>query len=90
MEIKDKLFKKKRNVCQKKFYELTYIIEGSQKKRLSELTKRFEKVNGWNEREILQFAVTATQQIDVDMKLKFLEGIIEDLEKDDKDLKSIY
>lgn len=80
MKIWDKLFKK-RNVCQKKFYELTYMIEANQEKKLSALAKRFQKVNGWNEKEMLQFAVTATNRVDLDRKLNFLERIIEDLEK---------
>lgn len=80
MKIWDKLFKK-RNVCQKKFYELTYMIEANQEKKLSALAKRFQKVNGWNEKEMLQFAVTATNRVDLDRKLNFLEHIIEDIEK---------
>lgn len=81
MNIRDKLFKKKSKFCQKKFYELTYIIEEHQRKPLSELAERFRKVNGWNEKEMLQFAINATNQADLDLKLKFLERIIEDLEK---------
>lgn len=84
--IKDKIFKRKRNVCQKKFYELTYIIEDNQRKRLSELAERFRRINGWNEKEMLQFAVTATQQVDIDMKLQFLEGIIGDLESGERNI----
>lgn len=84
MGIKDKIFKKKRNVSQINFYELTYIIEDGQRKRLSELAERFKRINGWNEKEMLQFAVTATQQVDIDMKLQFLEGIIRDLEKGER------
>ena len=82
----NKIFGKKHNqkFCQQKVYELTYIIEGSQQKRLSELAEKFREVNGWNEKEMLQFAVTATQQIDIDMKLRFLEGIVENLEKENK------
>ena len=81
MGIKDKIFKKRQNVCQKKFYELTYIIEGGHIKKISELAEKFKKINGWNEKEMLQFAVTATQKADMDMKMKFLEGIIEEWEK---------
>jgi len=33
---------------------------------------------------MLQFAVTATQQADIDMKLQFLEGIIGDLESGER------
>lgn len=45
-----------------KFYEITYIIEDEQQERLSALAERYEKVNGWNEKEILQFAVAATSK----------------------------
>ena len=38
-------------------------------------------MNGWNEKEMLQFAINATNQADIELKLKFLERIIEDLEK---------
>ena len=86
MGIKDKIFKKKRNVSQINFYELTYIIEDGQRKRLSELAERFKRINGWNEKEMLQFAVTATQKVDIDMKLQFLEGIIVDLEKGERNI----
>ncbi len=81
MKIRNRIFMKKHNVSQKKFYELTYIIEDCQLKKLSELTERFRKRNGWSEKEMLQFAVTATNQIDLDMKFRFLEGILADLEK---------
>jgi len=81
VSIRDKVFGKKRKVYQKKFYELTYVIEDYQQKAFFELAERFRKVNGWNEKEMLQFAVTAMNQIDLELKLKFLEGIIEDLEK---------
>ena len=80
MGIRDKIFKKKHNVCQKKYYELIYIIEDHQQKRLSELTERFRKINGWNEKEMLQFAVTATNQADLDIKFEFLESLLTDLE----------
>ena len=81
MSIRDKIFKKKHNVRQKKYYELTYIIEDYQQKRLSELAERFRKINGWNEKEMLQFAVTATNQIDLDIKFEILENLLADLEK---------
>lgn len=35
-----------------KFYEITYIIEDEQQERLSALAERYEKVNGWNEKEM--------------------------------------
>ena len=46
MKIRNRIFMKKHNVSQKKFYELTYIIEDCQLKKLSELTERFRKRNG--------------------------------------------
>lgn len=65
-----------------KFYEITYIVEDGQQERLSALAERYEKVNGWNEKEILQFAVTATSKDDLETKLQFLEKEIVKLEKD--------
>lgn len=67
---------------QMKFYEITYIVEDGQQERLSALAERYEKVNGWNEKEILQFAVTATSKDDLETKLQFLEKEIVKLEKD--------
>ena len=72
---------KEKKTSTKKFYELTYMIEDNQQKRLSELAEKFGRINGWNEREMLQFAVTATNPVDLDIKLNFLEAIITDLEK---------
>lgn len=68
----------------KKFYKLMYVIEARQQKRLSELAIRFHRVNGWTEKDMLQFAITATSQADLDMKFQFLEGIIADLEKEEQ------
>lgn len=64
-----------------KFYEITYIVEDETNVRLSKLAERYEKVNGWNEKEILQFAVAATSKNDIEEKLKFLEGQIVTLEE---------
>lgn len=65
-----------------KFYEITYIIEDEQQERLSALAERYEKVNGWNEKEILQFAVAATSKEEMESKLQFLENEIVKMEKD--------
>lgn len=64
-----------------KFYELTYIVEGEAEERLEALGERYKEINGWNEKQILQFAVTAMHQTDIDMKLQLLEEILRDLEK---------
>lgn len=59
-----------------KFYEITYIIDDEQQEKLSALAERYEKINGWNEKEILQFAVTATSKEDMETKLRFMESNI--------------
>ena len=64
-----------------KFYEITYIIENEQQEKLLTLAERYKKVNGWNEKEVLQFAVTVTSKNDIDSKLHFLENEIVKLEK---------
>ena len=81
MKIWDKILKRKRDVPQKKFFELIYIIEEHQEKRLAELAERFRKINGWNEKEMLQFAVMATNEVDIAMKFDFLEKLVTDLER---------
>lgn len=63
------------------FYELIYIVEGEAQERLSELAKRYKKINGWNEKDILQFAVTAFAKADIEIKLEFLEKNLERVEK---------
>lgn len=70
-----------------KFYDITYIVEDKQQERLSALAERYEKVNGWNEKEILQFAVNATSKDDIETKFLFLENEIVKLEKDWKERK---
>ena len=67
---------------QMKFYDITYIIEDEQQERLSALAERYEKINGWSEQEILQFAVTATSKDDIESKLQFLSNEIIKAEKE--------
>ena len=62
------------------FNELCYIVEDDAQERLSELAKRYEKINGWNEKDILQFAVAATSKSDIEIKLHFLEEYITEVE----------
>lgn len=64
-----------------KFFELTFIVEDSQQERLSALAERFGRVNGWGEKEILQFAVAAFHKAEIEEKLDFLENVIEGMEK---------
>ena len=79
-----------------KFYEITYIVEDEANERLSKLAERYEKIKGWNEKEILQFAVAATSKTDIETKLNFLEEQIVPLEEEWKkqekqpDRKKVY
>lgn len=79
-----------------KFYEITYIVEDETNERLSKLAERYEKIKGWNEKEILQFAVAATSKTDIEAKLNFLEEQIVPLEEEYKkqekqpDRKKVY
>lgn len=65
-----------------KFYEITYTIEDDMDKRLSALAERYKKVNDWDTRDMLQFAVAATSGTDIMAKLQFLEEQIAQLEKE--------
>ena len=62
------------------FYQLCYIVEEEAQEKLSALAKRYEKVNGWNEKDLLQFAVAATSKSDIEVKLRFLEEYITEVE----------
>ncbi len=64
------------------FYELTYIVEDEQQERLSGLARRFKKINGWDEKAMLQFAVNADS--DIERKLLFLEKMLLGLEREGK------
>lgn len=42
-----------------KFYNVDIILENEQEERITKLAKRFKIINGWNEKDIMQFAVNA-------------------------------
>lgn len=65
-----------------KLYEITYIVDDAQQKKLSALADRYKRINGWSEKEILQFAVAAASKDDIEAKLRFLENDIVRLEKE--------
>lgn len=73
-----------------KFYELTYALEDEAYERFSALAERFNKVKGWNEKNVLQFAVTATCKEDIEAKLQFLESQIVSLEAENPKEKQAY
>lgn len=50
--------------------------------KLSSLAKRYKKVNGWGEKEILQFALNSDSKADIEVKLQNLERHIMQLEKE--------
>lgn len=63
-----------------KFYEVTIILEDSQQERLEKLAKRFKKINGWEEKEIMQFVVNGFSG-NTDAMLTFMEMKAEQMEK---------
>ncbi len=63
-----------------KFYEVTIILEDGQQERLERLAKRFKKINGWGEKEILQFVVNGFNG-NTDAMLEFMERKAEQMEK---------
>ncbi len=63
-----------------KFYEVTIILDGRQQERLENLAKRFKKINGWGEWDIMQFAVNGFTGVREDM-LTFMEKKAAELEK---------
>ncbi len=63
-----------------KFYEVTIILDGRQQERLENLAKRFNKINGWGEWDIMQFAVNGLTGVREDM-LTFMEKKAAELER---------
>lgn len=62
-------------------YELTFWLEDEQQKRLSNLAEKYKSYNNWNEKDLLQFALTtlANNSNNVEMMLKFLELKLEQI-----------
>lgn len=64
-------------------YEITHIIDNEEwENKLAELAKRCEKLNGWSEKDLLQFAVTTVPMYRV--WLIYLEDKIMELEREEK------
>lgn len=61
-------------------YGLTYVFEDEVQERFISLTERYKKVNGWREKDVLQFAINSTFEADIEEKLRFLEKHIVQLE----------
>lgn len=62
-------------------YELTLWLEDGQQKRLSNLAEKYKSYNNWNEKDLLQFALTvlANNSNTVEMMLEFLELKLEQM-----------
>ncbi len=60
-------------------YELAFYLEDEQQKRLANLAEKYKKYNNWDEKDLLQFALTvlADNNNFVEMMLKFLEMKLE-------------
>lgn len=65
-----------------KFYEVTYIVDDEPHERLVKLAEKYAKVNGWNVQELLQYAITAMYQTDIERKIQLLESQIDLLERE--------
>lgn len=65
-------------------YELTFLLEDEQQERLSKLADQYKQFNNWDEKDLLQFALTvlADNSNSIDMMLNFLEIKLEQLKKD--------
>lgn len=65
-------------------YELTFLLEDEQQERLSKLAEKYKQYNDWNEKDLLQFALTvlADNTNSINMMLNFLETKLEQLKKD--------
>lgn len=62
-----------------KFFELTHIIDNKeQEEKLTKLAERYKIINGWSEKDILQFAVNAMPLTKV--WLDFMEMKVDELE----------
>ena len=57
------------------------MLDDEQEKKLSALAEHYKRINGWNEKDVLQFAVTALNPTDADIKLQFLENQVKQVEK---------
>lgn len=64
-------------------YELTFLLDDKQQERLSKLAEKYKQYNGWDEKDLLQFALTAltNNSNSVDVMLEFLEIKLKQLKK---------
>ena len=65
------------------FYEITHIVDNKEwESKFSELAERCKDLNGWSEKDLLQFAVTNMPMYKV--WLMYLEDFVVDLEQSKK------
>lgn len=64
-------------------YNLSYTPGFEQQKRLSDLARRCQGINGWGVQELLQHAATANTKAEIELKLDFLEYEVSRLENEE-------
>ena len=55
---------------------LTYTLEGGAQERFISLAECYKRLNDWSKKDILQFAINASSETDIEIKLQFLEKYI--------------
>ena len=64
-------------------YEIIHIIDNDEwERKLTELAERCQNINGWSEKDLLQFAVTTMPMYRV--WLIYLEDKIREMEQEEK------
>lgn len=63
------------------FYNVTLILDDEQEKRLEKLEKQFKKINGWNKKDIMQFAIVALRS-NVEISLEFVEIKVQQIKQE--------
>lgn len=57
-------YKNKKAVVNIKHYKVEIIIDNEkQEQRIEELARRFKKINGWNEQQVIQFMLSGFPKI---------------------------
>ena len=65
------------------FYNVTIIFDGKQEDRLHQLAAQYNKINGWKEEDLIQFAVNALPE-NKNFLLEFLDANLNSLKENEK------
>ena len=72
-----------KGVIAMQFYEIQHIVDNKEwESKLTDLANRCKDINGWTEKDVLQFAVISMPMYEV--WLMYLDYIINDLEQSKK------